>query len=117
MIAVYMAGKMSDPNPCRFLRNLNALQDWTARLRELGYAPFPVGGDYTDIMRTTDVSIGQVKEASIVWLRRADCVFVTPGWETSDGTKAEIEEAQRCRIPVFFDLETMAAGMRQREVV
>jgi hypothetical protein len=113
MIAVYVAGKMSSTNPLEFLRNLNALQDWTAHVRELGYAPFPVADDFADIMRTKDVTVEQVKEASIVWLRRADCMLVTPGWEQSPGTHAEIAEARRCGIPVFFDIEEMgrwAAG-------
>ena len=107
MKAVYVAGKMSDSNPLQFLRNLNALQDWTAHIRELGYAPFPVADDYADIMRTQGVTVEMVKEASIVWLRRADCVFVTPEWETSSGTLAEIDEALRLGIPVFYDMEAM----------
>ena len=115
MWAVYVAGKMSDPDPLKFLRNLDELQTWTARVRELGYAPFPVADDFADIMRTRDVSVAAVKEASMVWLRRSDVVFVTPGWENSTGTKAEIEEAERCGIPVVFSIEALGEWKRREE--
>ena len=114
MIAVYPAGKLSDADPIRFLRNINALQEWTAHLRELGYAPFPVGDDCADIMRTHDVSMSAIKEASLTWLRRADCVFVTPEWETSQGVRDEIAEAERLKIPVFYDVEAMGRWARER---
>jgi len=123
MLAVYVAGKMSDANSLEFLRNLDRMQAWTAMLRELGFAPFPVADDFADIMRTRDTTVEMVKEASMVWLRKADTVFVTPNWETSAGVKAEIAEAQRLDIPVFYadenGLEAMLAwaecGMGERE--
>jgi len=118
MLAVYPAGKMSSHDPLQFLRNLNALQHWTARLRELGYAPFPVADDYADIMRTTkDVTVEQIKEASLVWMRRADCVFVTPKWGASQGVKDEIAEADKLSIPVFFDLDALNEWRHTLEAV
>ena len=116
MTAVYVAGKMSDPDPLQFLRNIAALQAWTARLRELGYAPFPVADDFADIMLTDDrVTVNDVKAASLVWLARADCVFVTPHYEQSSGVAAEIAEAKRLNIPVYYTLDAMAEGQRRRE--
>ena len=115
MIAVYVAGKMSDSNPLQFLWNLNTLQEHTARVRELGYAPFPVADDYADIMRCRDLAMESIKEASMVWLRRSDCIYVTPDWEQSGGTRAEIAEAEKLGIPVFYDLEALAVFRRQKE--
>jgi len=121
MMRVYVAGKMGSTDPLEFLRNLNTLQEWTARVRELGFAPFPVADDYADIMRTTGVSMQMVKEASLAWLRVADCMFVTPDWEHSMGTRQEIGEAVRCNIPIFYELEEMCAWAtplnRLREIV
>ena len=105
MKCVYIAGKLSSPDPLRFLRNINRLQEWTARAREFGLAPFPVADDFADIMRTDGVTMEMVKEASMAWLRRSDCVFVTPDWESSQGTRDEIEEAVGLGIPVFYGLE------------
>ena len=108
-VLVYVAGKMSSENPLQFLRNLNSLQIWTARIRDLGFAPFPVADDYADIMRTTNVTIPQIKAASIAWLKRSDCMFVTPDWEGSPGVAAEIAVADASQIPVFYELDEMAA--------
>lgn len=36
-------------------------------------------------------------------MRRCDALLIVPGWENSAGTKAEIAEAERLRIPVFYD--------------
>lgn len=42
-----------------------------------------------------------------IWLmQRCDAVVVVPGWETSSGTKAEIAEAEKRGIPVFYWPET-----------
>ena len=104
MLRVYVAGKMSDTNPVEFLRNLDRLQAWTAKVRDIGCAPFPVADDYADIMRTRHIGMEHIKDASMEWLRCADVVFVTPHWESSAGTMAEILEAKRLGIPVVYDL-------------
>jgi len=104
MLCAYVAGKMTDSNPVEFLRNLNALQEWTAKVRDFGMAPFPVADDFADIMRTKETTIPQIKEASMEWLRRADVVFATPGYESSPGTVEEIRVARELGIPVVFDL-------------
>jgi hypothetical protein len=41
------------------------------------------------------------------WLLASDFVFVCPGWESSKGTKKEIELAGTNGIPIFFDFETL----------
>lgn len=41
---------------------------------------------------------------SLAWVDVSDAVFVLPGWETSGGTKREIERAQELGIPVFYTL-------------
>jgi len=104
MIAVYIAGKMSAPNPIQFLRNLNAMQEWTAKIRDLGYAPFPVADDYADIMRTKTVGLYEIQEASLTWLRRADVMFVCPGYAGSTGTAKEISEANNLGIMITYTI-------------
>jgi len=41
------------------------------------------------------------------WLLAADAVFLTPGWEESKGTAAEIVTADKNDIPVFDNLKDM----------
>ena len=35
-------------------------------------------------------------------LKRADALAVLPGWETSNGTKEEIENAKKYKFPIFY---------------
>lgn len=43
-------------------------------------------------------------EGTLEFLRRSDAVLLVKGWEESQGTLAEIKEAERLRIPVFRTL-------------
>lgn len=43
----------------------------------------------------------------MAWLRKSDAVFVLPGWMESAGTLAEIKEANRLGIPVFFEIDDL----------
>ena len=36
-------------------------------------------------------------------LRRCDAIWPQPGWETSNGTKAEVEFAKKHGIPVLYE--------------
>jgi hypothetical protein len=36
------------------------------------------------------------------FLKRCDALAVLPGWETSNGTKMEIDNAAKKAIPVFY---------------
>jgi len=35
-------------------------------------------------------------------MRRCDGVVILPGWQSSEGTKAELAEARKIGLPVFF---------------
>ncbi len=41
-------------------------------------------------------------DATMELLRRCDAVVLAPGWQYSEGTKLEIAEAERLKIPVFM---------------
>lgn len=45
----------------------------------------------------------------IVQLSRCDAMYVIPGWETSEGTKAEIAFAEKNHIPIFYDVNDLFA--------
>jgi hypothetical protein len=45
-------------------------------------------------------------------LARCDAFIVTPNWEQSSGTRAEIEEAFFACIPVFYDIEALSEWLR-----
>jgi len=109
MICLYPAGPIQGKDLLESLRNINRGIDWTAKLREMGFSPFPVFEDFQDIMRTRDVPIESIYEMSLAWLRKADCMFLLPGWEGSKGAREERRVAEECGIPVFEDLIELRA--------
>jgi len=40
-------------------------------------------------------------------LSKTDAVFMLPGWEDSEGSKAELDLATALRIPIFYSLEEL----------
>ena len=44
-------------------------------------------------------------------LRRCDAVLLVPGWQSSEGTRAEVEYARNHGIPVFESLEELRAWL------
>ena len=47
------------------------------------------------------------EEEERIATEKATITFLVPGWETSEGTKREIERATNQGIPVFSDLDVM----------
>lgn len=50
-------------------------------------------------------------------LRRADAVMLVPGWVKSEGTRLEIEEANRLGLPVFETIEALQAWDEAKRMV
>jgi len=61
------------------------------------------------------ISLGE-EASKLAWdmnaefLRRCDGLAVLPGWETSSGTKMEIENATKLSLPVFYLEKESAIG-------
>ena len=79
----------------------------TSRALAVARDVFVLGG-FAIVSHVLSTSNGDVRDAAF-WLagtvevmRRCDAVVVCPGWEQSQGTRAEIDEAVRLGIPVFF---------------
>ncbi len=51
-------------------------------------------------------------EAGLEVMRRCDAVALVDGWETSSGTKAEIDRARLYGMPVFGHLEDLSDWLR-----
>lgn len=58
-------------------------------------------------------SVGQFYNYSMEWLKVSDAVFVVPNamdlkdWQDSKGTLAEIAEAEKLGIPVFYSFNEL----------
>jgi hypothetical protein len=103
---VYVAGPYSSDNVLGVLSNIRKGNYVAYQLLQLGFAPFSPWLDHLFVLMdfTNDLKVVDFYEYSIQWLRVSDVIFVQGDWQTSKGTKAEIIEAERLGIPIFFDL-------------
>ena len=110
MIKIYPAGPIQGKDILETIRNINQGLNYTALLREQGFAPFPVFSDFMDIMRTKDVEItgeNGIYEQSLAWMKHADALLMLPGWLHSRGAQAEKEKAKEWGIPVYLTIEEL----------
>lgn len=106
---VYVAGPYSCEGRCKPLGvDLEYMREGlevSIKFLNLGYAPFCPWLDYLFqfIHGGEQLERKDYYEYSLAWLAVSDAVYVIRYREKSVGTKAEIEEAERLNIPVFYD--------------
>lgn len=108
-LRVYVAGPYSADNVLGVLQNIGR-GEWHANsLFQQGFAPFCPWHDkgYAEGLWDTALSVDDFREHSLAWLEASQAVFVIPGWEESNGTKAEIARAEQLGIPVFYEKDDL----------
>ena len=106
MKRVYVAGKLNGM-ACDYNKNLHYMIVWAEKVRRAGYAVFVPGLDMLIGVVMGDLDYADYFDNSQPWLDASDAVFLTPGWETSEGTKREIERAKAQNIPFYSDLDLL----------
>ncbi len=101
MKKIYVAGKYSADNIIQGLQNMREGMKASAKILKLGYAPFCPWLDY-QFSFFEDITREEYYAYSMAWLEVSDEVWVLPGWENSQGTKAEIKRAEELKIPVNY---------------
>jgi nucleoside 2-deoxyribosyltransferase len=110
---VYIAGAMSSTHPLVFLENLRKGMRLSTEAILAGYSVFSPFIDFQLFFQLRDgesIPVSAIKESSLDWMEVADAVLLVPGWEESEGTKAELNLASELGIPVFDSLEDMSAA-------
>jgi hypothetical protein len=115
MIKVYIAGAYNDDNVLSVLKNIGRGEEEAAKLFMMGYAVFCPWFDKSFVIRHPEhkFDVKQFKDYSLEWLRVSDVVYIVPNmnglksWKDSRGTLDEIEEANKCKIPVVFSVEEL----------
>lgn len=111
MKRVYVAGAYSADNILGVLDNIREGLRWSTQVFLAGHAPFAPWLDFHFQLMLRDnenLTVEQYYQYSLEWLRVSDIVFVTPGWENSRGTYAEIAEATRLGIPIVYSLDALS---------
>jgi nucleoside 2-deoxyribosyltransferase len=116
MKLIYLAGAYSAGTILEALDNVAKGLDLACDLEEAGYAVY---APWTDIMlhthRRMKLKLEYCYEASLEIMRRCDAVIVEKErWELSKGTVAELTEAKRLGIPVFWEMADLLEKMPPR---
>jgi hypothetical protein len=106
MKKVYVAGKLSD-DAVGYIKNVHRMIKTAREIRNAGYAVYVPCNDFLEGLVDGEFNYKEYFDNSQPWLKSADALFLTPGWETSTGTAKEIKTANQWKIPVFQSIEDM----------
>jgi Domain of unknown function (DUF4406) len=114
MKRVYVAGAYSSDNVIGAFDNIRKGLRWSTQVFLSGHAPFCPWTDFHYQLMLRDgekLTLHDYYEQALAWLRVAEVVFATPGWESSRGAHAEVELAKELGIPVVYRLEDIRARL------
>jgi len=107
MKRIYIAGKLADYAP-KYNMNRKRMMQTAIEVYQAGFSVYvPAMVEQLALMDEEDWDYDDYFNNSQPWLEVSDAVFLTPGWETSEGTKKEIKRAKELGIPVFDCIDCM----------
>lgn len=115
MRIVYVAGKFTAPTRAGVEANIAAAERVGLEVAHLGCMPL--------IPHTNTAHPGfELAQPYQFWidgtlelLRRCDALITVSGWESSNGAKGEVVEAQRLGKPVFHSIAELAITLENRD--
>ena len=116
MMKVYVAGKLND-DAVGYIKNIHRMVIWADKLKKEGFSVYVPGIDFLMGAIIGDYEYSDYFDNSQPWLKSSDAMFLTPGWETSKGTKKEIKTAKRWKIPIFNKLEELVKYKNECEKI
>lgn len=110
---VYVAGKLNDP-ACGYVRHMHRMIKTAIKALRAGFSVFVPCLDILMGLVAGDFSYEDYFYNSQPWLASSDAVLLTPGWESSEGTKREIAYAQEQGIPIFTSVSEMKKFFQEK---
>lgn len=114
---VYIAGILSKAHgyyskntAINYLIACREMTKWGVKALFAGYDPFVPAFDrhFWEVLEEGQaITEAMIKRYSKSWLEVCDAVVLTPGWQQSLGTLAEIKRAEEHGIPVFEGLDKL----------
>jgi len=105
MRVIYVAGPFRGKNAWKVEQNIRVAEDAGMVVAQLGAVPLI---PHTMCRFFDGTMTGQFWiDATLDLLRRCDAMLVVGGWENSEGTKGEIQEAAVLGIPVFKSFDSL----------
>jgi hypothetical protein len=112
---VFVAGKYNDTNVTNVLANMRKGINASIEVLKAGMAPYCPWLDFQWGL-AEELSAGEYKDVAMAWLSVCDAVVVLPGWETSEGTKAEIDCARELNIPIYYSVAALVDDPKMRNI-
>ena len=91
---------------------------WGWRALLAGFCPFvpALDQDFWMVMSEGEyMTEAMVKHYSKSWLEACDALVLTPGWQKSKGTLAEIKRAEELGMPVFKSLDELIEATKEQD--
>lgn len=90
---------------------------WALKTYLAGFDPFCPAFDMEFWMQAEGQPITEamIKRYSKSWLEVCDAMVLTPGWQKSPGSLAEIKFAEEHNIPVFKSLDDLNKYVKENE--
>ena len=110
MKRIYIAGAYSASNVITVLDNMRKGMRLATKVFLLGYAPFCPWLDFHFQLMLREgetLSVEDYYRYSIAYLQVSDAMLLVPGWQSSKGTKKEMEIAERKNIPIYYDINEL----------
>ena len=111
----YVAGKLND-DAVGYIRNMHAMIKTARMLRSMGCSVYVPCLDILEGLVDGDFNYSDYFDNSQPWLLSADFVFVCKGWETSTGTKREIDAAEEHGIPVYYYIDQLRPDIIKKRI-
>ena len=116
-LRLYVAGPLRADSDEQHYQNRNAAAMVAIRLWRKGhhvFCPHSNSGGYLNMLRA-DVPDKAFRDFGLWLIQHMDGLVLVKGWEQSEGTKAEVAEAERLCIPVYKDLASVPEAPRQEQ--
>jgi hypothetical protein len=104
---VYVAGKLSHDDAVGYLNNVHRMMETAEEANKAGYSTYVPAIDLLMGIKFGYKDYHQYFDNSQPWLMASDAVLLTPGWESSPGTKREMATARDLNIPIFETVDDM----------
>ena len=99
MKQVYIAGPIADKDPRVVDDNINRAVEFAGQFLDLGWSVIVPHSMYSPLRGSKSRRV--FLESDFEMVRRADAIFLCPGWENSAGTLEEIEVAEQSNTEIL----------------
>lgn len=103
---IYIAGKLN-ADAVGYIKNIHKMIKTAKEVRDAGYSVYVPCNDILEGIQNGDFDYEDFFGNSQPWLLASDAVVLVPGWETSPGTKRELDLAAENNIPIYASVKAL----------